>query len=153
MCPKVLLRKNATETNVSNNSTVNLVVFSYNVLVLYSLCSPFLCCPTLHFHVCVCVCVFFSPVIREPVLNFALGAHVFYTVLFFFLVCLFSFALALVSFSFVVCSYELGLSYIWELFLVMVEGRINYFTLFAPLLACPLTEAWDVKSRPRSVLV
>ena len=53
MRPKVLLRKYDTGTNVSNNSTVNLVVFGYNVLVLYSSWGllVFFCCPTLHFHV------------------------------------------------------------------------------------------------------
>ena len=54
----------ATGSNVSNNPTVTLEVFSYKVLVLYSsrgLLVTF-CCPTLHFLVYV-----FFPVSREPV--------------------------------------------------------------------------------------
>ena len=44
-------QENATGTNVSNNSTVNLEVFSYNVLVLYSSRHLLVisCCPTLCF--------------------------------------------------------------------------------------------------------
>ena len=44
-------QENLTGSNVSNNLTVTLEVFSYNVLVLYSRCGLLVisCCPTLHF--------------------------------------------------------------------------------------------------------
>jgi len=56
-------QENATRTNVSNNSTVNLEVFSYNVLVMYSSWGLLVisCCPMLHFLVYVFL------VTREPV--------------------------------------------------------------------------------------
>ena len=56
-------QENATGSNVSNNPTVTLEVFSYNVLVLYSSRGLLVifCCPTLHF----LIYVFFVPVTRE----------------------------------------------------------------------------------------
>ena len=56
-------QENAARTNVSNNSTRNLEVFTYNVLVLYSSRGLLVisCCPMLHFLVYVFL------VTREPV--------------------------------------------------------------------------------------
>ena len=56
-------QENATGSNVSNNPTVTLEVFSFNVLVWYSSHSLLVifCCPTLHFLVHV------FPATREPV--------------------------------------------------------------------------------------
>ena len=60
-------QENATGSNVSNNPTVTLEVFSYSILVLYSSRGLLVifCCPTLHF----LVYVFFL-VTREPVFRF-----------------------------------------------------------------------------------
>ena len=68
-------RKKATGSSVSNDSTVTLEVFSYNVLVLHSNrgLSVISCCPTLYF------LGYVFPVTREPVvvffLDFEMGAH------------------------------------------------------------------------------
>ena len=64
-------QENATGSNVSNNSTMTLEVFSYNVLVLYSsrglLVIP--CCLALHLpRLC------FFPVTREPVFRLRDGS-------------------------------------------------------------------------------
>ena len=51
-------QENTTGSNVSNDPTVTLEVFNFNVLVLYSSCSLLVifCCPTLHFLVYVFFC-------------------------------------------------------------------------------------------------
>ena len=58
-------QENATGSNVSNDPTVTLEVFSFNVLVLYSSRSLLVifCCPTLHF------LVYVFSVTREPVFS------------------------------------------------------------------------------------
>ena len=106
-------------------------IFAYNVLVLYSSRGLLLifCLPNITFF------RYVFPVTGEPVLNFMLGAHgrrVFFwvshdTVLLnvWAIVCCFllCFAFALSCFLLFVFSYELGLRYIWELFVLEDSGN------------------------------
>ena len=119
-------QENANGANVSNNSTVNLEVFSYNVLVLYSSWGLLVisCCPTLHFLVYV-----FSRYLGAGFkfrawstwsVSIPLGSPRYSPFKCYAIVCCFILCYLLLHsfvFFFFVCCYELGLLYIWELFL------------------------------------
>ena len=131
--PKVLPEKTLmTRVRRTARQSTLKCIFAYNVLLLYSSRGLLLifCLPNITFS------RYVFPVTGEPVLNFALGAHgrrVFFwvshdTVLLnvWAIVCCFilCFAVALSCFLLFVFSYELGLRYIWDLF--VLEDRGNY---------------------------